>query len=85
MPKGSDTWKAVVLEAIGRAEREPAGCFDCGTAEEDGPVTWEAPARPHVERHRDGAMGVGLRPGGKPSEKPPNPKAVRRYVFRPGR
>jgi hypothetical protein len=46
MPKGSDTWKAVVLEAIGRAEREPAGCFDCGTAEEDGPVTWEAPVRP---------------------------------------
>ena len=28
------------------SRRETGGVVDCGTAEEDGPVTWEAPDRP---------------------------------------
>ena len=46
MPKGSESLTAVPLEAIGRVERGSGGVLDCGTAEEDGPVTWEAPERP---------------------------------------
>lgn len=52
--------------------------FDRGTAEEDGPVTWETPARPRGRGQAETwAMGAGLRPVGKPSERPPDPTAAR--------
>lgn len=56
---------------------------DCGTAEEDGTVTLEAPARPRVGKgHREAAKGVGLRPGGKRPEEPPNPTVARAQSVR---
>ncbi len=31
------------------SQRGTGGVLDCGTVEEDGPVTWETPDRPVVE------------------------------------
>jgi hypothetical protein len=31
------------------SRRETGGVVDCGTAEEDGPVTWEVPVRPRCK------------------------------------
>ena len=54
--KGSLTLKAASPEAQMASQRGTGGVLDCGTAEEDGPVTWETPDRPvgavHVQRVR---------------------------------
>ena len=49
MLKGSPTLKAASPEALKASRRGTGGVDDCGTAEEDGPVTWETPDRPIVE------------------------------------
>ena len=78
MLKGSNTWKAASPEAPRASRRGTGGVIDCGTAEEDGPVTWEAPVRPRRRGAGGNAgMGVGLRPGGKRPDAPPNPGAAR--------
>jgi len=41
--KGSPTLKAALPEALKASRRGTGGVVDCGTAEEDGPVTWETP------------------------------------------
>jgi len=44
------------------SQRGTGGVLDCGTAEEDGPVTWETPDRPvggNVEAYRNGACPTG--------------------------
>ena len=46
MLKGSATLKAALPEALRASQRGTGGVDDCGTAEEDGPVTWETPERP---------------------------------------
>ncbi len=58
MLKGSATLKAALPEALRASRRETGGVDDCGTAEEDGPVTWETPDRP--------VGGSGLRRTGDP-------------------
>lgn len=76
--KGFSAWKAALPEAIGRAEGRPAGWVASGTVKEDGPVTWETPVCPRRKRGCGNvAMGVGLRPGGKRPDEPPNPTAMR--------
>jgi len=46
MLKGSTTLKAAFPEALKASRRGTGGVVDCGTAEEDGPVTWETPDCP---------------------------------------
>ncbi len=46
MLRGSATLKAASPEALRASRRGTGGVDDCGTAEEDGPVTWETPDRP---------------------------------------
>ncbi len=46
MLKGSATPKAALPEALRASRRGTGGVDDCGTAEEDGPVTWETPDCP---------------------------------------
>ena len=46
MLKGSPTLKAALPEALKASRRGTGGVVDCGTAEEDGPVTWETPDCP---------------------------------------
>ncbi len=46
MLKGSPTLKAALPEALKASRRGTGGVEDCGTAEEDGPVTWETPDCP---------------------------------------
>ncbi len=58
MLKGSATLKAALPEALWASRRGTGGVDDCGTAEEDGPVTWETPDRP--------VGGSGLRRTGDP-------------------
>ncbi len=41
MLRGSATLKAALPEALRASRRGTGGVDDCGTAEEDGPVTWE--------------------------------------------
>ena len=50
--------KAASPEALEASRRGTGGVDDCGTAEEDGPVTWETPDRPVV--------GTGRRRTGDP-------------------
>ena len=71
MLKGSPTLKAALPEALWASRRGTGGVDDCGTAEEDSPVTWETPDRPvgGSGRRRTGdplrrAVG-GKRPGGR--------------------
>ncbi len=46
MLRGLATMKAASPEALEASRRGTGGVDDCGTAEEDGPVTWETPDRP---------------------------------------
>ncbi len=74
MLKGSPTLKAAPPEALKASRRETGGVVDCGTAEEDGPVTWETPDCPvgRSGRRRTGdplrrAIG-GKRTDGRPRD-----------------
>ncbi len=60
MLKGSPTLKAVLPEALKASRRGTGGVVDCGTAEEDGPVTWETPSV-RLERPGDGDPETLLR------------------------
>jgi hypothetical protein len=46
MLKGSPTLKAALSEALRASRRGTGGVDDCGTTEEDDPVTWETPDCP---------------------------------------
>ncbi len=74
MLRGLATMKAASPEALKASRRGTGGVDDCGTAEEDGPVTWETPDRPVVGsgRRRTGdplrrAVG-GKRTDGRPHD-----------------
>jgi len=72
MLRGSPTLKAALPEALKASRRGTGGVDDCGTAEEDGPVTWETPDCPvgRSGRRRTGdplRRAVGSkRPDGRP-------------------
>jgi len=72
--KVSRSLKAALPEALEASRGETGGVVDCGTAEEDDPVTWETPDRPvgGSGRRRTGdplrrAVG-GKRTGGRPRD-----------------
>lgn len=57
------------------SQRETGGVLDCGTVEEDGPVTWETPDRPvgasdaqQVRHDRGQTGGVLKRQGSRMAE-----------------
>ena len=72
MLRGLATLKAALPEALRASRRGTGGVDDCGTAEEDGPVTWETPERPvgGTGRRRTGdplrRAGGGKRSDGRP-------------------